>query len=128
MKKALEWGVKRDDEVMKHDFQLNGPKDHIVNKAVWGPLDKSIYYGTNEGRLIHYDLEKKEIITVQHPHKNYEIMNMTLTHDFTMLFTCSMDGNCKLLHPETLTEIRNFRFDFPVRDAQISPLYEAEEN
>jgi hypothetical protein len=47
MKTALEWGTKRGDEVMKHDFQLNGPLDHIVNKAVWGPLDKSIYYGTN---------------------------------------------------------------------------------
>ena len=128
MKTALEWGTKRGDEVMKHDFQLNGPLDHIVNKAVWGPLDKSIYYGTNQGRLIHYNLEKKEIITVQHPHKSAEILNMTITHDFTMLFTCSTDGNCKLLHPETLTEIRNFRFEFPVRDAQISPLYEAEEN
>jgi len=102
--------------------------DHIVNKAVWGPLDKSIYYATNLGRLLHYDLGKREVITAQHPHKSFEIMNLTITHDFTMLFTCGGDGNCKLLHPETLVEIRNYRFDFPVRDAQISPLYEAEEN
>jgi len=48
--------------------------------------------------------------------------------DFTMLFTQSYDGTCKLLHPETFQEIRKFNFEFACRDAQISPLYEAEEN
>ena len=105
MKAALEWGVKKGDDanaVMKHDFQLNAPTDHIINKVVWGPLDKSIYYCTNQGRLIHYNLEKKQIILVEHPHKTSEIINLTLTQDFTMLFSCAFDGNCKLLHPETL--------------------------
>lgn len=70
MKAALEWGLKKDnpDAIMKHDFQLNGPTDHQVNKVVWGPLDKSIYYCTDQGRLIHYDLVKKQIISVEHPH------------------------------------------------------------
>jgi len=45
-----------------------------------------------------------------------------------MLFTCSKDGFCKLLHPETFDEIRKFKFEFPCRNAAISPLYLAEEN
>jgi hypothetical protein len=45
-----------------------------------------------------------------------------------MMFTCSRDGTCKLLHPETFDEIRSYQFDFPCRNASVSPLYEAEEN
>lgn len=115
MKDALEWGKK--DGVLKHDFILNAPRDHIITKVVWGPLDKSIYYSTNEGRLIHYNLAKKEIIEVAHPHKGSEILNLTITQDFTMLFSCGNDGNCLLLHPETFDVIRSFRFEHPCRDA-----------
>ena len=45
-----------------------------------------------------------------------------------MLFTCSRDGLCKLLHPETFQEMRCFDFEFPCRNAAVSPLYEADEN
>ena len=38
----------------------NAPKDHEVNMAKWGPLDRTIYYCTNRGLLIHYDLEESE--------------------------------------------------------------------
>jgi hypothetical protein len=36
---------------------IKGPKDHIINDIKWGPLDKSIYYVTDKGRLLKYDLE-----------------------------------------------------------------------
>lgn len=45
-----------------------------------------------------------------------------------MLFTCSKDNTCKLLHPQTFDEIRNYNFDFPCRDASVSPLYDSEDN
>jgi len=67
------------------------------------------------------------MLVCKDPHKN-EIFTITITHDFTMLFTCSRDGTCKLLHPETFDEIRSFLFDFPCRNAAVSPLYESEEN
>jgi hypothetical protein len=37
-----------------------------------------------------------------------EIFSISITKDFTMLLTCSRDGTCKLLHPETFDEIRSF--------------------
>lgn len=45
-----------------------------------------------------------------------------------MLFTCSRDGSCKLLHPQTFDEIRSYQFEFPCRDCTVSPLYESPEN
>jgi len=114
LKAAIEWGKK--DGELAHEYSLVAPRDHIINKVVWGPLDKSIYYCTNEGRLIHYCLETKEILEVRHPHIG-EILSITITQDFTMLFTTGKDGTCKLLHPQTLDEIRSYKYEFPCRDA-----------
>lgn len=108
-------------------MQIKGPKDHVINNVKWGPLDKSIFYCTNQGRLLKYDLEDEAIDLVRDVHKN-EIFTITVTRDFTMLFTASRDGTCKLLHPTTFDEIRCFQFEFPCRNCSINPLYEAEEN
>ena len=95
--------------------------------AKWGPLDQTIYYGTNRGRLIQADFETTKAIRTRDVHKN-EIFSLTFSPDFTMLFTCSRDGTTKLLHPETFDEVRTFNHEFPCRSVDISPLYMAEEN
>ena len=75
--------------------------------AKWGPLDQTIFYGTNRGRLIQADFETTKAIRTRDVHKN-EIFSLTFSPDYTMLFTCSRDGTTKLLHPETFDEIRTF--------------------
>ena len=107
--------------------QFKAPTDHIINMAKWGPLDQSIFYGTNRGRLIQVDFETTKAIRTRDVHKN-EIFSLTFSPDFTMLFTCSRDGTTKMLHPETFDEVRTFNHEFPCRAADISPLYMAEEN
>lgn len=37
---------------------INAPKDHEINCVKWGSLDTSVYYCTNRGRLIQYNLEE----------------------------------------------------------------------
>lgn len=86
---------------------IKAPKDHEINCAKWGALDKTIYYCTNRGRLMQLDVEEGSMILVRDVHK-HEIFTINLTRDFTMLFTCSRDGTCKLLHPQTFDEIRNY--------------------
>ena len=49
---------------------------------------------------------------------------MFMSHDFTMLVTCSKDGTAKLLNHETLDEVRSFNYGKPVRSAKVSPLFE----
>ena len=109
------------------EITIKAPNDHEINCAKWGALDKLVYYCTDRGRLIQYDLEEKCALMVRDVHKN-EIYSMEITRDFTMLFTCSKDNTCKLLHPESFDEIRNYNFDFPCRDASVSPLYDSDEN
>lgn len=42
-----------------------------------------------------------------------------------MLVTCSREGTAKILNPETLEEVRSFKYgDKPCRGATISPLFD----
>ena len=48
-----------------------------------------------------------------------------MTHDFTMLVTCSRDGHAKIVSSETLEEVRDFKYgEKPCRGAAISPLFD----
>jgi WD40 repeat protein len=128
---ALQWGVKPKDgdkvEYPKPEFEIKAPRDHVINSVKWGALDKILYYATDKGRLIKYNLEEKKAELIKDVHSS-EIFSVEITKDFTMLFTCSRDGFCKLLHPDTFDEIRKFNHEFPVRNVAVSPLYLAEEN
>ena len=132
LKDCLQWGVKQGKDGDKKEFpepahEIRAPRDHVINSVKWGPLDKCLYYVTDKGRLVKYNLEEKRVEQTKEAHKN-EIFSIELTKDFTMLFTCSRDGFCKLLNPETFEEVRRFNHTFPVRDAAVNPLYEADEN
>ena len=99
-------------------------QQQVENWSAFAPdfkeLDENVDY---EERESEFDLEDEAIDTVRDVHKN-EIFSITITRDFTMLFTASRDGTCKLLHPGTLDEIRCFQFEFPCRNCSINPLYE----
>lgn len=51
-------------------FTIPAPTDHEINCAKWGPLDKFVYYCTNRGRLLMYNLEEKCMEIVRDVHKN----------------------------------------------------------
>ena len=121
---ALEWGKQKG--APQHAFEVKGPKDHQINCVKWGALDKTLYYCTDGGRLLRYDIGQGKVIKAQDVNK-HEIFTISITRDFTMLTTASRDGTSKLLHPETFDEIRSFEFKFPCRNAQISPLFESKD-
>jgi translation initiation factor 3 subunit I len=125
VKDTLEHGKK--EGCCDYVAQIKAPKDHGINDAKWGPLDNSIYYCTDKGRLLKYDLEDESVVMIRDVNR-HEIFTLTFTRDFCMLFTSSRDGTSKLLNPDTFEEIRSFDFKFPCRHAAISPLYDAEEN
>jgi len=125
LKDALAWGMK--EGCLKAEKEIKAPKDHVINDVKWGPLDNSIYYCTDQGRLIHRYLDDSKDNTIRDIHKD-AILSLTITDDFTMLFTCSRDTTCKLLHPKTFDEIRQFEFNYICRDAAVNPLYTADEN
>lgn len=105
---------------------IEGPQDHLITQASWGPLNKTMYVATDKGRFLIHDWENDKIILQSDVHKS-EIFSFTLTYDHTMLITCSRDGMSKLLHPKTLQPVRVFDFVKPCRAAAISPLFDSQE-
>lgn len=112
---------------LEHVQTIEPPKDHHITCIKWGPLDETIFYCTDRGRLIQYDVQTCKVVNARDVHRS-EVFSMHITPDFTMLYTCSRDGACKLLHPETFDEIRCIQNDFPARSCSMSPLYDAEDN
>jgi len=104
-KDALAWGNK--EGLLKSEREIKSPIDHIINDCKWGPLDNSVYYCTDQGRLIHYFFDGSSKNVIMDVHRD-SIIKLTVTRDFTMLFTCSKDTTCKLLNPKTFDEIREF--------------------
>jgi len=54
LKDALAWGKK--EGMLKPTLEIKAPRDHNIQQAVWGALDKTIYYCTDQGRLLQYDI------------------------------------------------------------------------
>ena len=95
--------------------------------ASWGPLNKTLYVATKTGKVMIIDVASGTTIKDTQIH-NSEVYSMVMSHDFTMLFTGSRDGNSKLLHPETFEEIRSYRFGgHPCRAVAVSPLFDSPE-
>jgi len=111
------------EDAPKHSFEIKGTRDATWTHAKWYRLNKSIIVSTNTGQLIMYDLASKTATRTVQVHKA-EIFKTYLTHDFTMLVTCSRDGNACLVNPETFEVVRTFVYGKPVRSACISPLFE----
>lgn len=68
LKKVLAAGMSK--EHIEPVKTVKAPKDHEINCARWGSLDKTIYYCTNRGRLIQLDIEEGSAILVRDVHKN----------------------------------------------------------
>ena len=95
--------------------------------AAWGPLNKTLYVATKTGKLQIIDVGSGTCLKDVQIHQ-YEIYQLTMSHDFTMLFTGSRDGTSKLLHPETFEEIRQYSFgNRPCRTVAVSPLHDSTE-
>jgi translation initiation factor 3 subunit I len=90
---------------------------------VWGALDKCIYASTTNGKVICFDIQSGKEMYQARMHLN-EVFSLHMSHDFTMLVSCSNDGTAKLLDPTSLKEIREFKYGKPCRSAVLSPLYD----
>ena len=96
---------------------------------VWGPLNKTVYAATNNGRVIVFDVQSGNIIKEKLIHPEGEIFQLFMAHDFTMLVTSSRDGTSKVCSSETLEEVRVFKYGpKPCRGAAISPLFDDREH
>jgi translation initiation factor 3 subunit I len=100
---------------------------HEYTCAAWGPLNKTLYVATKTGKVQTVEVSSGRVTNEVQVHGS-EIYMLTISHDFTMLFTSSRDGTSKLLHPEHFDEIRCYSFDGKAcRAVAVSPLHDSQQ-
>lgn len=79
---------------------VQGANDTHYTHAVWGALNKTLYWASVKGTMQCVDVASGKTLKEHQAHRS-EIFKMFMTHDYTMLFTASRDGTARLWNPET---------------------------
>lgn len=91
-----------------------------ITVALWGPLNKYIYCGHEDGELSIWDWKLGEKIKSVHGHSN-QIMDMQFSKEKGYFITASKDFTSKIFDLQ-LNHLKTFSTDRPVNSASISPL------
>jgi translation initiation factor 3 subunit I len=91
-----------------------------ITVAVWGPLNKYIYCGHENGEVSIWDWKLGEKINSVNDHKA-QIMDLQFSKEKAYFITASKDHTA-LLYDVHLKVLKRFLTDRPVNSASISPL------
>lgn len=95
--------------------------DSKVTSAVWGPLDKYLITGHENGTVTKWCAKTGESIRNVQPHKD-KINDVQKSHDEMMIITASKDNFAKLFDIESMQVLKCYKTDRPVNSAAISPI------
>lgn len=84
-----------------------------ITQASYGYLNEKLYLSTTKGKVLIVDIDSEQVEVEEKVHPGNEIFSFTFSNDFSMLATCSKDGKCKLLHPETLEVLKIYDKEAP---------------
>ncbi|XP_004364074.2 Trip1-PA [Capsaspora owczarzaki ATCC 30864] len=97
------------------------PAGNKITAAVFGPLDKTLITGHDDGTINVWDVETGKIIKSSQEHEKY-INSIQLNGDQTSFVSASKDSTAKLFDTETLEVLKTYKTPTNVNSAAISPL------
>lgn len=104
-------------------YELRDP--NIIRHVAFGYLNKRIFAGMDDGRLLEFDTELK-VVKTHEPFQNEPINSITFSKKFEFIILTSKSG-AKMLDYESFELLVDHRSDHPMRCAQISPImYDSE--
>jgi translation initiation factor 3 subunit I len=92
-----------------------------ISHAVWGPLNKTIICGCNDGSIRQYDAETGQCLGQTQDHHK-EVTKIALSNDKMLLISASTDNTARLYETTTLELLKTYKSTEPVNTAAISPL------
>lgn len=95
--------------------------DSKVTAAVWGPLDKYVITGHENGTVSKYCAKTGERLRSVKPHTD-KINDIQKSFDEMMIITASKDNLAKLSDTESMQVLKTYKTDRPVNSASISPI------
>eukprot|EP00126_Sphaerothecum_destruens_P003937 Sdes_comp17763_c0_seq2m7030 len=101
---------------------LTSAGDSKITAALWGPLDKTIVTGHENGTLCCWEPKTGELLQSLKPHQGPIVDIQTSSIIDSFFITASKDFCAKLFNSRTLEELKTYKTDKPVNSASISSL------
>ncbi|KAL1819219.1 hypothetical protein ACET3Z_014088 [Daucus carota] len=94
------------------------------NRAVWGPLNRTIISGGEEGVVRVWDVETKKVIYESDKETGHQkaVTSLTKSRDGSCLLTGSIDQSAKLWDIRSMRLVRTYKAEAPVNAVTLSPL------
>lgn len=92
-----------------------------VTAAVWGPLDKYVITGHENGTITKWCSKTGDKLRSVKPHAD-KVNDMQKSADEMMIITASKDNFAKLFDIESMQSLKTYKTDRPVNSAAISPI------
>ncbi|XP_059280317.1 eukaryotic translation initiation factor 3 subunit I-like [Lycium ferocissimum] len=111
------------DQIGDSVLILKGPQGRI-NRAVWGPLNKTIISAGEDAVIRIWDVETGKILKESDTEIGHKkgITSLQKSVDGSHFITGSLDKSAKLWDIRTLTLIKNYTTERPVNAVAMSPL------
>ncbi|XP_021929841.1 eukaryotic translation initiation factor 3 subunit I [Zootermopsis nevadensis] len=106
--------------ILRIPIPNTGPK---VTSMLWGPLDKSVITGHENGELTQWDLRMGKTMNSTNDHSG-SINDMQMSKHGIMFITASKDYTARLFDTDTLSCLKTYKTERPVNSAAISPIYD----
>ena len=94
-----------------------------ITTARWGPFNRHIYTGAEDGEVAMWDWQTGEKIQSSREH-SAQIHDLQWAADQTHFITASKDNTAKIFDAVDLMPLKTYVTDRPVNSASISPLKE----
>lgn len=92
-----------------------------ITCMAWGPTNQHMYYGTDKGRVVMYDVDAQCEVTSQVVHDSV-VNKLHFDKHYLTLVSASKDNTAKLIDSRDCKAFRTYVSNNPVNDAQISPI------
>eukprot|EP00127_Corallochytrium_limacisporum_P007391 Clim_evm10s250 gene=Clim_evmTU10s250 len=92
-----------------------------ITCLVWGPLDKTVFTGHENGNLIQWDAKTGERLETSEEHDR-QINSVNTYPDGSMFVTSSRDFTAKLWDAYTFKCVHTYKTEKPVNSSAISPI------
>lgn len=107
------------DAVVK---RIEGPQGRVT-RVMWGPLNKTIITGGEDGIIRSWDVESGDVLKMSQDHSK-QIQHLVMSDDGSHFISASLDKTAKVFDSETLECLKTYAADRPVNAAIMSPIRE----
>lgn len=111
------------EQIGESVLQITGPSGRI-NRAVWGPLNKTILSAGEDATIRIWDSETGQLLKESDREKGHQkaVTSISKSADGSYILTGSLDKSAKIWDTRTLTLIKTYVTESPVNACTMSPL------